>query len=71
MNRLYCLVAACLLTLICPAQAGEFKVAGMTFASPKEFISVKPKSFMRKAQLDGLAEMIKYGPRHVHQKRRG
>jgi len=70
MKRLYSLVAACLLTLICPAQAGEFKVAGMTFASPKEFISVKPKSFMRKAQLmvgvdaaEGEIVFFHFGPR--------
>ena len=33
-----------------PVAAGEFKVAGMTFNAPKEFVSVKPSSFMRKAQ---------------------
>ena len=43
-------VASTLLSL-CPALADEFKVAGMTFNGPKQFVSVKPNSFMRKAQL--------------------
>lgn len=49
MNRI-----ATLLLFLCslfPASAAEFKVAGMTFDAPKEFVSVKPSSFMRKAQL--------------------
>ena len=50
MKRFSALVTVFLLPF-CSAQAGEFKVAGMTFAGPKEFASVKPTSFMRKAQL--------------------
>ena len=59
------------LFLLCsPARAGDFKVAGMTFAGPREFISVKPKSFMRKAQLrvgadaaEGEIVFFYFGPR--------
>ncbi len=64
------LAALSLLVFLCPAQAGEFKVAGMTFAGPKEFISIKPKSFMRKAQLkvgvdaaEGEIVFFHFGPR--------
>ncbi len=34
-----------------PAHAEQFQVAGLTFSNPKQFASVKPSSFMRKAQL--------------------
>ena len=52
MKCLNSLLLPVFLFLLCsPARAGDFKVAGMTFAGPREFISVKPKSFMRKAQL--------------------
>ena len=70
MKRFNSLAALSLLVLLCPAQAGEFKVAGMTFAGPKEFISIKPKSFMRKAQLkvgvdaaEGEIVFFHFGPR--------
>ena len=54
---------------LCPVQAGEFKVAGLTFDGPKEFLSVKPSSFMRKAQLkvgadaaEGQIVFFHFGP---------
>ena len=70
MKRLNTLVTVFVLLLFCPAHAGEFKVAGMTFKGPKEFLSVKPKSFMRKAQLkvgadaaEGEIVFFHFGPR--------
>ena len=61
-------VASTLLSL-CPALADEFKVAGMTFNGPKQFVSVKPNSFMRKAQLkvgvdaaEGQIVFFHFGP---------
>ena len=69
MKRFSALVTVFLLPF-CSAQAGEFKVAGMTFAGPKEFASVKPTSFMRKAQLkvgvdaaEGEIVFFHFGPR--------
>ena len=69
MKRFSALVTVFLLHF-CSAQAGEFKVAGMTFAGPKEFASVKPTSFMRKAQLkvgvdaaEGEIVFFHFGPR--------
>ena len=61
-------VASTLLSL-CPALADEFKVAGLTFNGPEQFVSVKPSSFMRKAQLkvgvdaaEGQIVFFHFGP---------
>jgi hypothetical protein len=63
------LTAASILLSLCPVQAGEFKVAGLSFNGPKEFLSVKPSSFMRKAQLkvgvdatEGQIVFFHFGP---------
>ncbi|MBT44172.1 MAG: hypothetical protein VYA46_08480 [Verrucomicrobiota bacterium] len=70
MKLLNSLLLISLLLLCSPANAGEFKVAGITFAGPKEFVSVKPASFMRKAQLrvgvdaaEGEIVFFYFGPR--------
>ena len=71
MMRLTSLLPALLLPLL-PAVtvAEDFKVAGMAFSPPGGFVSVKPSSFMRKAQLkvgvdagEGEVVFFYFGPR--------
>ena len=71
MMRLTSLLPALLLPLL-PAVtvAEDFKVVGMAFSPPGGFVSVKPSSFMRKAQLkvgvdagEGEVVFFYFGPR--------
>ena len=63
MKNFTLLAAALILVTTSPTHAAEFEVAGLTFNNPKQFISVKPTSFMRKAQLkvgadDGAGDIV-------------